>query len=284
MSYYPLKLQKESNMIATKDGGIQSTADKKPKIIGVIPARYASTRFPGKPLADIHGKPMIWWVYQQAKKVTELDEVYVATDDERIADACKRLDIESITTLNAHRTGVDRLAEVALGIEADYYILIQGDEPLIESELISDMAKLALDGEIGEDAATFKTRIRNPIDVANHTVIKIVTDVDDNMIFASRSTIPYPQKSIDFAYYKTVGVYCYPRSIALAYPNLKVGYLEEAEDHDLVRLLANGVRVKSFERETVTVSVDTPKDLERVRELILPPTPRILPCTGAVNG
>jgi 3-deoxy-manno-octulosonate cytidylyltransferase (CMP-KDO synthetase) len=244
---------------------------EKMKIIGVIPARYASSRFPGKSLADIHGKPMIWWVYQQARKVAELDEVYVATDDERIAEVCKRLGIESIMTLNTHRTGVERLAEVASKTEADYYILIQGDEPLIESELISDMAKLSLNGEIGEDAATFKTRIRNPVDVVNHTVIKIITDVDDNMIFASRSTIPYPQKNIDFAYYKTVGVYCYPRSIAMAYPNLKVGYLEEAEDHDLVRLLANGVRVKAFERESVTVSVDTPKDLERVRELIPPP-------------
>jgi 3-deoxy-manno-octulosonate cytidylyltransferase (CMP-KDO synthetase) len=171
-------------------------------------------------------------------------------------------------TEDTHSSGVERLAEVAGETEADYYLLIQGDEPLIESELISEMAKLTRRGEIGEGAATFRMPIRNPIDVANNTIIKIIVDVDDNMIFASRTAIPYPQKSIDFTYYKTVGVYCYPRSVALAYPNLKVGYVERAEDHDLVRLLANGIRVKSFERESVTVSVDTPKDLERIHNIL----------------
>jgi 3-deoxy-manno-octulosonate cytidylyltransferase (CMP-KDO synthetase) len=248
---------------------------EKMKIVGVIPARYASSRFPGKPLADIHGKPMIWWVYQQAKKAAGLDDVIVAVDNLQVYSVCQSLKINAILTDDKHNSGVERLAEVASEIEADYYILIQGDEPLIEPELISELAELTRCGEIGESAATFRTPIRNPIDVANNTIIKIIVDVDDNILFASRAAIPYPQKSIDFTYYKTVGVYCYPRSIALAYPNLKVGYLEKAEDHDLVRLLANGIRVKSFERETITVSVDTPKDLERVRGLISPP-PRII--------
>jgi 3-deoxy-manno-octulosonate cytidylyltransferase (CMP-KDO synthetase) len=206
------------------------------KIIGVIPARYGSSRFPGKPLADIHGKPMIWWVYQQAKKVPELDDALVAVDTLQVYSVCQSLGINAVLTNDTHNSGVERLAEIASEIEADYYLLIQGDEPLIESELISDMAKRARSGEIGESTATFRTPVRNPIDIANHTVIKIITDVDDNMIFASRSAIPYPQKSIDFTYYKTVGVYCYPRAIALAYPTLKVSYLEKAEDHDLVKL------------------------------------------------
>ncbi|MDR0644905.1 MAG: hypothetical protein LBG05_08425, partial [Treponema sp.] len=181
---------------------------------------------------------------------------------------CQKRGINAVMTEDTHSSGVERLAEVAGETEADYYLLIQGDEPLIESELISEMAKLTRRGEIGEGAATFRMPIRNPIDVANNTIIKIIVDVDDNMIFASRTAIPYPQKSIDFTYYKTVGVYCYPRSVALAYPNLKVGYVERAEDHDLVRLLANGIRVKSFERESVTVSVDTPKDLERIHNIL----------------
>jgi 3-deoxy-manno-octulosonate cytidylyltransferase (CMP-KDO synthetase) len=220
-----------------------------------IKFRHGNSKRWGKPLADIHGKPMIWWVYQQAKKVAELDEVIVAADDLWVYSVCQNLEINAVMTDDTHNSGVERLSEVAGETEADYYILIQGDEPLVEPKLISELAGLARRGEIGGNVVTFRTPVHSPVDVVNNTIIKVIVGVDDNMVFASRSAIPYPQKSLDFTYYKTVGVYCYPRSVALAYPNLKVGYLEKAEDHDLIRLLANGIRIKSFERETITIKV-----------------------------
>jgi 3-deoxy-manno-octulosonate cytidylyltransferase (CMP-KDO synthetase) len=245
-----------------KGGGVM-------KIVGVIPARYASSRFPGKPLADIHGKPMIWWVYQQAKKVAELDEVIVATDDERIVEVCDRLDIESIMTLKTHRTGVDRLAEVSTRCAADYYLLTQGDEPLLEENVIRKMVNIATASGVDNEVFTFKMAIKNPIDAINNTIIKIVTNMENKVLFASRSAIPYPKESIDFTYYKSVGVYAYPRRVLQNFGSFRTSYLESVEEHDFMRLLENEIPIRAFPIDTTTISVDTPKDLERVRKLLL---------------
>lgn len=238
------------------------------KIIGVIPARFASSRFPGKPLADLLGKPMIWWVYQRAKKCDGLSEVYVATDDQRIESVCRNYGMNIVMTSQEHPTGVDRLSEVAEKVKADFYILIQGDEPLIESRTISEMIRKIEQDSEQQCVRTFKTPIKNPIDVVNGTIIKIVTDINDNVLLASRSPIPYPKAGIDFCYYKSVGVYAYPREILIRYPNLKRGELEMAEAHDFMRMLENGIRMKAYEWETSTISVDTPKDLDRVRKIM----------------
>ena len=238
------------------------------KIIGVIPARYASSRFPGKPLADICGMPMIWWVYQQALKAVGIDSVIVATDHLDIYTVCQHLGLNVIMTAEKHKSGVERLSEVASVLDADYYFLIQGDEPLIESDLVSELSELIQQNKENDSVVTFRTPIESPVDVVNSTIIKVITDVDNNMIFASRSAIPYPQNSVDFLYFKTVGIYSYPRSVALSYSNLRNSYLEKAEDHDLIRLLVNRINVKSYERKTDTISVDTPKDLRRIRDII----------------
>lgn len=237
------------------------------KILCVIPARYKSSRFPGKPLADLCGRPMVWWVYQQTQKIPGLDAI-VATDSEIIQQVCYEQDIPVIITSDQHPTGVDRLAEVAKSITADYYLLVQGDEPLLEPETIQCMLDKLYNECVFDGVRTFKTPIKNPVDAVNYTIIKIVTDVEDNVLIASRSPIPYPKNGIEFQYYKSVGVYLYPREILLRYPTLRRGYLEMAEDHDFMRMLENGIKVKAYTVTTSTLSVDTPKDLERVRKIM----------------
>lgn len=237
-------------------------------IVGVIPARYKSSRFPGKPLADLMGKPMIWWTYQRAFQTEGLEELYVATDDIRIERKCADFGMNVLMTSDTHPTGVDRLAEVAAKIVADFYILIQGDEPLIESQTISEMVRRISNDPDPNCVRTFRVSIKNPVDVVNSTIIKIVTDLENNVLLASRSPIPYPKANIDFQYYKSVGVYAYPRPILLKYGSLKKGPLEKAEDHDFMRMLENGIRIKAYPWDTETISVDTPKDLERIKKIM----------------
>lgn len=238
------------------------------KKIGVIPARYQSSRLPGKPLVDICGKPMIWWVYNRAIKVKGLDDLIVATDDERIGKVCEEYNIRYIMTDKNHRTGVDRLSEVSHKIDADFYVLIQGDEPLIEIDNIEEICRRIEEDNNSECVYTFKTPIHNPVDVVNWTIIKTVTDLNDRILFSSRSPIPYPKNSIDFVYYKTVGIYAYPRSIIQNYGDLKCGPIEAIEEHDIIRMLENGIIMKAFTIESDTISVDTEKDLQRVRSII----------------
>ena len=236
------------------------------KILCVIPARYESSRFPGKPLADILGHPMIWWTYENAKKCGL--PVVVATDSEKIVQVCNENGIDVMMTSDKHPTGVDRLSEVAGRTDYDWYLLVQGDEPLLESETMMSMISHIKKDSVFEGVRTFKTPIRNPVDAVNSTIIKIVTDMEDNVLLASRSPIPYPKAGIEFEYYKSVGVYAYPRSVLMRYPELKKGYLEIAEDHDFMRILENGIRVKAHTVFTDTISVDTPKDLNRVIKII----------------
>ena len=178
------------------------------KIIGVIPARYASTRFPGKPLADIHGKPMIWWVYQQAMKVSEFDDIFVATDDDRISSAVMSFGGNVVMTSSNHATGTDRVAEVAEKIDADYYINIQGDEPMVEPQIIQSVINCAISHK---DVHVFNlmTEITNPVDAINPTVPKVIATESGRGIYLSRSIVPFPKGSILYNLYKQVCVYAF---------------------------------------------------------------------------
>jgi len=240
------------------------------KIVGIIPSRFKSSRFEGKPLADIMGKPMIYWVCEQVPKVKGLDYFYVATDDDRIEEYCAQSGFGVIMTSENHPTGVDRLSEVATKVYANYYILIQGDEPLLEPETIEIMIEKIKENQDKENGVvyTFKTEITKPVDLINHTIIKIVTALDDKVLIASRSPVPYPKAGIAYPYYKSVGVYAYPRSVLLGYPHLIKGPLEQAEEHDFMRMLENGISIKAFTHKTETISVDTLKDLERVKSIM----------------
>ena len=169
------------------------------KILGIIPARYGSTRFPGKPLADICGRPMIWWVYNQAKKATKLSEVIVATDDSRISDVCMQYNIPYIMTDVSHSTVTSRIHEVATRVNADLYLVINGDEPLIGKDVIEAVIPDEYDVEdyyIGN----LMTKIKSAPEVVDFTNIKIVGDVNGNAMFMSRSPIPYPKASIEYCF------------------------------------------------------------------------------------
>ena len=213
------------------------------KVVAVIPARYQSSRFPGKPLEDICGKPMIWWVYNQVKKVSEIDEVYVATDDKRIEDVCNKQRINVVMTRDDHGTSTERVNEVAHKVDADLYIVINGDEPLIDPEIIR--AIIPTD-EMTPDfyVSNLMTEILRPSEVVDFTNIKVVTDEEDNALFMSRSPIPYPKASIEYKYYKHVGVLCYSKSALEFFATTPKGYNEKIEDVNELRFIEHGKKLK----------------------------------------
>ncbi len=235
------------------------------KTIGVIPARYNSSRFPGKPLSDICGKPMVWWVYQQALKA-DLDEVYVATDDDRIFKAAEDLGINVLMTSTEHKTPNDRVWEVSTKIDGDIFLCINGDEPLIDPAVIQ---RTLPDDDDMDDLeyyySNIMTRIKNPVEVVDPTNIKAVVNAKGEAMWASRSPIPYPKGSMEFEYKKLVGIAAFSKKALEFYHSTPRSRLEEAEELDLYRFLENGKKVKLKEIDCSTLSVDTPKDLEHVR-------------------
>ncbi len=241
------------------------------KIIGVIPARFKSSRFPGKPLADICGKPMIWWVYHQCKKVEDFETVYVATDDEKIFSVCKALKIDVMMTSDKHKTGTDRVGEVARKVPADLIVNIQGDEPLLEPSTI----KAAITPFYSNPdlmVSNLMTKIKNPVDVVNFTVPKVITNKDGIGIYLTRSTAPYPKGSIDYSYYKQVCVYGFKPQALNFYCDYGIKYgkakIEAIEDIEILRFIENGYKVQYIEVESDTVAVDTTNDLEKVRAIV----------------
>jgi 3-deoxy-manno-octulosonate cytidylyltransferase (CMP-KDO synthetase) len=235
------------------------------KIVGVIPARYKSSRFEGKPLAIIQGKPMIWWVYQQAIKVKEFQTVYVATEDERIKIACEDLGINVIMTSDQHKTGTDRVGEVAKKIKADLYVNIQGDEPMIESRIIIEAIKPFFNNKELQ-VSNLMTIIRDHVDILNFTIPKVITNKEGIGIYVTRSAAPYPKGSIDFSFYKQVGVYGFTAQALDFYCSNPRGKLESIEDIEILRFIENGYKVQFIEVNSDTVAVDTPNDLEKVRK------------------
>lgn len=237
------------------------------KCLGVIPARFKSSRFEGKPLADIHGKPMIWWVYNQAKKVKELEDVYVATDDTRIEEVCKKLGMNVMMTSNSHKTGTDRVGEVARKIRADLYVNIQGDEPLIEPETIVKAIKpFYKDNTL--KVSNLMTAIKDPIEVVNFTVPKVITNEQNIGIYLTRSASPYPKSSLDYKYYKQVCVYGFKPEALEFFCSTERGKIEKIEDIEILRFIENGIKVQFIEVDSETIAVDTPQDLLKVNTYI----------------
>lgn len=241
------------------------------KIIGIIPARYKSSRFPGKPLADICGKPMIWWVYRQCKKVDDFDSVYVATDDKRIFDACTKLGIEVVMTSENHKTGTDRIGEVARKLSADLFVNIQGDEPLLEPNVI----KAAINPFYVNNnlqVSNLMTKIKDPVDTVNFTIPKVITNKDGIGIYLTRATAPYPKGSLNYSYYKQVCVYGLRPNALQFYCDYGIKYgkakNEAIEDIEILRFIENGYKVQYIEVDSESVAVDTKNDLERVANII----------------
>lgn len=237
-------------------------------IIGVIPARYNSSRFPGKPLANICGKPMIWWVYNQVKKVEEFTEVVVATDDERIVEVCKQHDLNFVMTSNNHNTSTERLYEVSCKKKADFFVCINGDEPLIDPEIIRAILPKQSVKDDDIFVSNLITEIKDPVELIDSSNIKVVTDSNGYAIYYSRSPIPHPKSTLNFSYKKHLGVLAYNAKALEFFNNTPKNFLESVEDINELRFIENGKKIKLIEVCANTLSVDTPKDLEKVKSII----------------
>ena len=240
--------------------------------VAVIPARYASTRFPGKPLADISGRPMIEHVYRRAADARGVDAVVVATDDERVARAVARFGGLSRITGRQHRTGMDLVAEVARDLHCSIVVNVQGDEPLVDPSAISLMID-ALQGDPDLPMATLRTPIEREEDYASPHVVKVVVDGNDDALYFSRAPIPFHrecgphgEQPPDGSYgYKHLGLYAYRRDFLLRLAALPQTALEQAESLEQLRALEHGHRIRAVETRHDSIGVDTPEDLERVR-------------------
>jgi len=238
------------------------------KIICVIPARFASTRLPGKPLMDIAGKPMIQHVYERASKAKLISDLWVATDDQRVYEVVRGFGGQVMMTSAQHCTGTDRLAEVAsIHEDADVIVNVQGDEPLIAPEII-DLAVEPFLKQSEIMMTTLKTHLTEE-DYQNPAAVKVVTDKQGFALYFSRSLIPYPRNMGEgFAVFKHVGLYAYRRDFLLQFAAMEQTPLERAESLEQLRVLENGFRIKVVETNYPCIGVDTPEDLERVREIL----------------
>jgi len=237
------------------------------KILGVIPARFASTRFPGKVLAQIAAKTMLQHVYERASLCTYLTSVMIATDDDRVYTVARGFGARVRMTRSDHLSGTDRAAEVASAEDAEIVVNIQGDEPLISPAAI-DAAILPLVHQPELVMATLKKRIEDPREITNPNVVKVVTNGAGDAIYFSRCAIPFDREtSGNTPYFKHIGLYVYRRDFLLAYPALPVGPLEFAERLEQLRALENGFRIRVVETEYESLGVDTPDDLKRVSRL-----------------
>lgn len=257
-------------------------------VVAIIPARYESTRLPGKPLLDIAGQPLIMHVVERARRVGRLDRIIVATDDRRICEVVEARGAEAMMTSPDHRTGTDRLAEVAARIDAGIIVNIQGDEPLIDPATIeAAMTPLLEDRQLL--MATTSEPIDQLDDLLSPHVVKVVTDCAGNALYFSRHPIPFPRAAVldsgsmrdalgsrpDLLrnYRKHTGLYVYRRDFLLSFSQWRSTPLETLESLEQLRALENGVRIRVVPVLHRSLGVDTPEDLERVRQLIQSPDP-----------
>lgn len=234
------------------------------KVIGVIPARYKSSRFPGKPLVDILGKPMIWWVYQQCLKVQKLDELYVATDDDRIRVVCEQYNMNVIMTSEKHQTGSDRVGEVATKVEGDLFVNIQGDEPCIEPKMIEQVIDIFCE-DLNVYFGSLRKEIKDEAEINAPSTVKVVTDINDDALYFSRNVIPSNIKDGKRAsIYRHVGIYAYKRDFLLKFVNMPQTELELGEGIEPLRAMENGYKIRVRKTEYESIGVDLPEHIDKV--------------------
>ena len=232
------------------------------RAIAIIPARYDSTRFKGKPLADLCGRPMLWWVYHQVKKAKRLSEVWVATDHPAIQEACLDYQIPCKMTSPHCPTSTQRVWEAAQVLEGDVLVCVNGDEPLIDPQVIDQVVPASLEGFF---AANLMAPIHSPVEAVDDTNIKVVWDGEGNALFFSRSPIPHPKASVEYQFYKHLGVLAYSKEALEFFHRTPRGPLETVEDINELRFIEHGKPLKMIPVEARSLSVDTPKDLDYVR-------------------
>ena len=237
--------------------------------IGVIPARYSSTRFSGKVLTDICGKPMVQHVWERAKKALLLDEVIVACDEESVFAVARDFGANCVMTAKEHHSGSDRITEVVAPIDVKVVVNIQADEPLVEPLMIDRLVEVLL-GDNSINMATIIKQIEDKKEVNNPNIVKVVMDKNNFALYFSRAAIPYRADNAQTqpVYYKHIGLYAYTKDFLFTYKNIVPSSLEDAERLEQLRVLEEGFRIKLIETKSDTIGVDTTSDLERVRGIL----------------
>jgi len=248
------------------------------KVVAVIPARYGSTRFEGKPLADILGKPMIQWVYEGVSQSKLIDDVIVATDDQRILEAVRSFGGKAVMTSPTHFTGTDRVAEVAKKLKSEIIVNVQGDEPLIKGNIIDKAIRPLLTDE-SLQLSTLMTRIEQVRDWLNPHIVKVVVDQKNFALYFSRSPIPFPRalqigrletnpfgtnRPLPKRVFKHIGIYVFRRKFLLHFSRMKPTPLEKLEKLEQLRALENGFRIKVIPVDYEPIGVETPEDIQKV--------------------
>jgi 3-deoxy-manno-octulosonate cytidylyltransferase (CMP-KDO synthetase) len=237
--------------------------DSDPRAIGIIPARYGASRFPGKLLASLGGRTVIEHVYRRSRQARKLDEIYVATDDDRIELAVKNFGGNVIRTSSDPTTGTERIAEACGELEADVVVNIQGDEPFLDGGMV-DMVVEELLNDPELVVVTLMKKIAADYDFQDPNLVKVVVDRNSFALYFSRSPIPHGETARQVAY-KHIGLYGYRRDFLSQFASLPVGPLETEEHLEQLRVLENGYRIKVLETDRDTIGIDTPEDLERAR-------------------
>ena len=261
---------------------IHTGSNSQPKAVAVIPARYSSTRLPGKPLLDIAGKPLIVWVAERARAATTISRTIVATDDPRIVDAVNAAGFDAVITRGDHLSGTDRIAEVAHNLRADIIVNVQGDEPLIDPATIDRAVNALRDDPAAQMSTTFEP-ITEAADILNPSVVKVTIDEQGYANAFSRNPIPNPNQAMRkdgsiesspdalgllFDFRKHTGLYAYRRDFLLEFARWPQSENERKESLEQLRALDRGVRIRVVEAASPSIGVDTAEDLERVRAII----------------
>lgn len=236
------------------------------KVIGVIPARLAATRLPNKPLLDIAGKPMIQWVWERAAQARSLHELYIATPDPEIVQVAESFGARAMLTSHAHRSGTDRMAEVARRTDGDIYVNIQGDEPLLNPEAIERAVQPLLD-----DPHVMMSSLychAQPEDYEQPSVVKVVLDQNSDALYFSRSRIPYPRETTEVSVLRHIGLYVFRRELLLQFAEWEPTPLERTEMLEQLRVLEHGYKIRMVYFEHPSIAVDTETDLQRVRAIL----------------
>ena len=242
----------------------------KAKVIGIIPARFESSPLEAKLLADICGKPMIQHTYEGAARASLLSDLIVAADDQRIIDAVESFGGKAVLTSTSHRSGTERCAEVAAGLECEIVVNIQGDEPLIQPEVVDEVARLLIEDR-GAEMATLCSRTERQEELSDRAVVKVVFDAHGYALYFSRAWIPHSKTGglkEGVAYYRHIGIYAYRKEFLLRYVSLPPSKLEVAEELEQLRALDNGCHIKVGVVEDFSLNVDTPEHLEKVRKIV----------------
>lgn len=238
------------------------------KAVGIIPARYQSTRFPGKALARILGKPVIQWVVEGARQAKLMERIIVATDDERIKITAEKIGAEVVLTSTDHSSGTERVAEVAKGLDTSIIVNIQGDEPLVNGAMLDGLIEALKDRSI--PMATLMARVSDLSLLKESHIVKVVVDKNGNALYFSRA--PVPHKASDY-FLQHIGIYGFQKDFLLSFTRLLPSRLERIEELEQLRVLEHGMKIRMIEVPRPTLSVDTPQDIIRI-ENFLKVTPR----------